>query len=124
VSRETHPVTGEESIRLGRVGQSSKPDVKNKHIVLARIIIDGAEAGNGGHFDFRIGINRAVLESDSARAEPNERFHDCLTFLDFASDKYDSQAYSTLIAGLGKLSDRIGTYLAKKREFLRDVDFS
>lgn len=127
-SHSVHDVEPDESIRLGGLGKPTKPEAARSHVTAARITIQPArEHGSdvaGDSMDVRIAVNRKLLEDNVVRAEPAERFYDCLTFLDYVSDRYEVEAYSTLIEALATLPDRIGTYLGKKREFLRRLDFS
>lgn len=131
-SRREHPVEPAESIRLGQLKKrDSEPKTVMRRVVLARITIRPAEPGrfferlrNTDTYEVQFTVNRDLLESSDARDEPSARFHDCLTFVDFASDRYSFEGYSTLVRIISKLPDRIGSYLGKKREFLDRFDFS
>lgn len=124
-SRGEHQVEPVESIRLGQLNKkAAEAETVLRRVVLARITIRPTEHGRLTSYDIRFAVNRPLLESSNPRDEPSARFLDCLTFVDFASDQYSFDGYSTLVRAISKLPERIGSYLGKKREFLDRFEFS
>lgn len=132
-SRTEHPVTPEEAIRLGGLNKRApKPEPAPRRVVVARIAIQPSRERrrfldrlrDAEPLDISFEINRSVLESDALREQPATRFSDCLTFVDYTSDRYSYESYGTIVAAISDLPERIGTYLGRKREFLDRFDFS